>query len=136
MIRGDELLVFEHRDFPEAGLQVPAGTVEDGEDPRDAVLRELYEESGIADATVVRMAGRYDYDARPYRNEIHDRHVYQFELTTPAPSRWLYFERNPSDGGVPIAFRFFWVRVSEAKRMLAGNQGDLLDMTNIDIESS
>ena len=25
--RGDELLVFRHRDFPEAGLQVPAGTM-------------------------------------------------------------------------------------------------------------
>ena len=24
-----ELLVFEHKDFPEAGLQVPAGTIEE-----------------------------------------------------------------------------------------------------------
>ena len=39
--RGDRLLVFKHRDFPEAGLQVPAGTIEEGESPHDAVLREV-----------------------------------------------------------------------------------------------
>ena len=37
--RGDELLVFRHRDFPAAGLQVPAGAIEEGEDPQDAALR-------------------------------------------------------------------------------------------------
>ncbi len=39
-----ELLVFEH---PTAGLQVPAGTVEDGEAPEDAARREIAEETGV-----------------------------------------------------------------------------------------
>ena len=43
---GPELLVFEHVGVP-AGVQVPAGTVEAGEDVRVAALRELVEESGI-----------------------------------------------------------------------------------------
>ena len=42
IVRGDELLVFRHRDYPEAGLQVPAGTIEQGECSRSAVLREVY----------------------------------------------------------------------------------------------
>ena len=42
---GLELLVFEHIGIP-AGLQVPAGTVEPGEDVRAAALRELVEEIG------------------------------------------------------------------------------------------
>jgi ADP-ribose pyrophosphatase YjhB (NUDIX family) len=43
---GPELLVFEHADEP-AGVQVPAGTVEPGEDVRAAAIRELHEETGV-----------------------------------------------------------------------------------------
>jgi 8-oxo-dGTP pyrophosphatase MutT (NUDIX family) len=39
-----ELLVFAH---PTAGIQVPAGTVEDGETFEDSVLREIHEETGL-----------------------------------------------------------------------------------------
>ena len=66
--RGDELLVFRHRYFPEAGLQVPAGTVEEGESPHDAVLREAYEESGLQQVRIVRSLGRYFHNAAPYRD--------------------------------------------------------------------
>jgi 8-oxo-dGTP pyrophosphatase MutT (NUDIX family) len=38
------MLVFEH---PTAGTQVPAGTVEPGEEPARAALRELLEETGV-----------------------------------------------------------------------------------------
>ena len=41
---GPDLLLFEH---PSAGIQVPAGTVEQGEDPQAAALREGREESGL-----------------------------------------------------------------------------------------
>ena len=39
-----ELLVFKH---PTAGIQIPAGTVEAGEDIETAVKREAYEETGL-----------------------------------------------------------------------------------------
>ena len=39
-----ELLVFQH---PTAGIQIPAGTVEVGEDIETAVKRETYEETGL-----------------------------------------------------------------------------------------
>ena len=39
-----ELLVFKH---PTAGIQIPAGTVEKGEDIETAVKREAYEETGL-----------------------------------------------------------------------------------------
>jgi 8-oxo-dGTP pyrophosphatase MutT (NUDIX family) len=41
---GPDILLFEH---PSAGIQIPAGTVEEGEDPRTAALREAREESGL-----------------------------------------------------------------------------------------
>ena len=39
-----ELLVFKH---PTAGIQIPAGTVEEGEDLETAIKREAYEETGL-----------------------------------------------------------------------------------------
>ncbi len=42
---GVDLLLFEH---PFAGIQIPAGTVEHGETPEQAALREAHEESGLA----------------------------------------------------------------------------------------
>ena len=44
---GWQLLVFEHAGDPQAGVQVPAGTVEPGEPLETALWRELFEESGI-----------------------------------------------------------------------------------------
>ena len=124
--RGDRLLVFKHRDFPEAGLQVPAGTIEEGESPHDAVLREVYEESGLREVRVVRLLGRYLHDAAPYRDETHDRHLYHLETTGPVASTWLHYESHPRDGGPPIAFSFFWMRLDDPELTLAGRQGDLL----------
>jgi 8-oxo-dGTP pyrophosphatase MutT (NUDIX family) len=74
------VLVFEHRDFPEAGTQVPAGTVHQDEDPAVAVVREVFEETG-AEARVVRGLGFTDAIAprgEPRRN-------YFFELETDEP---------------------------------------------------
>ncbi|MEA3336062.1 MAG: FAD-dependent oxidoreductase [Chloroflexota bacterium] len=46
MTSDDYLLVFKHTNFPEACIQVPAGTLEPGETAEAGVLREAYEESG------------------------------------------------------------------------------------------
>jgi ADP-ribose pyrophosphatase YjhB (NUDIX family) len=48
---GRQVLLFRH---PSAGVQVPAGTVEEGEDLEAAALREGQEESGVRDLRVVR----------------------------------------------------------------------------------
>ncbi|MBM3130912.1 MAG: NUDIX domain-containing protein [Chloroflexi bacterium] len=53
---GIELLLLAH---PYAGNQLPAGTVEENEDPRDAVLREAREETGV-NARVVAPMGYLD----------------------------------------------------------------------------
>jgi ADP-ribose pyrophosphatase len=72
--------VFEHRDFPDAGTQVPAGTVDHDEDPAVAVVREVFEEAGV-EARVVRGLGFIDALApsgEPRRN-------FYFELETDEP---------------------------------------------------
>lgn len=121
------LLVFLHRDHPEAGLQVPAGTIRRDEIPEDAALREAGEETGLAGLVVVRFLGRVSYDISPIREEIQDRHVFQLAITEPAPERWTHHELH--DGlQPPTAFCFFWLPLGhpELDALVVG-QGVMLD---------
>lgn len=43
------LLVFEEPDFPEVPLQVPGGTIDVGEEPEVAAVREFLEETGLTE---------------------------------------------------------------------------------------
>lgn len=56
------LLLFKHVGLPEAGIQVPAGTIEIGESPEAAAIREIQEESGLTDITLVSALGTRFYD--------------------------------------------------------------------------
>jgi ADP-ribose pyrophosphatase YjhB (NUDIX family) len=76
-VRDEELLVFDHRDHPAAGTQVPAGTVDDGEEPSASVVREVFEETGVR-TRVVRELGVVDAVAP--RGELRRNHF--FELAT------------------------------------------------------
>lgn len=49
-----ELLLFRH---PTAGIQIPAGTVEDGETPEAAVIREVYEETALRGVKIEQSLG-------------------------------------------------------------------------------
>jgi 8-oxo-dGTP pyrophosphatase MutT (NUDIX family) len=49
-----ELLLFEH---PNAGIQIPAGTVNPGETPAQAATREVLEETGLKDVTISQYLG-------------------------------------------------------------------------------
>ena len=54
---GQELLLFRH---PHAGIQLPAGTVEEGETPEQAVLREAMEETGLSNLRLGSLLGRHE----------------------------------------------------------------------------
>jgi 8-oxo-dGTP diphosphatase len=114
---GDRLLVFTHRDYPEAGVQVPAGTVEAGEALDEAVLREAEEETGLKNLKLVKYLGAQDFDAAQVRRagEVHERHFFHLEAANPAPESWLHYEMTPSgDDPTPVAFNLSWVRKREA----------------------
>lgn len=52
---GIERLVFDHID-DDAGVQIPAGTVEQGKDIQVAAKRELMEETGVRAGVLSRIA--------------------------------------------------------------------------------
>ncbi len=105
-----EFLVFRHRDFPEAGIQVPKGTILPDEAPAAAALREAQEETGLATLTMVRPLA---VDLRPQPDgSLHERHF--FELAAPAatPDAW---EHTVTGAGADrdLVFCFFWARSAD-----------------------
>ena len=120
------LLVFRHRDHPDAGLQVPAGTVRDTESVEVAVLREAQEETGLPGLAIRRFLGRYEFDIAPYRDEIQDRFVFQLDVGQEPPKEWVHHELH--DGlQPPTAFCFYWLPLDdpELDELVVG-QGALL----------
>jgi|GEM_PF-500113 len=119
-----QVAVFDHVDAPEAGTQVPAGTLEEGESPEAACLREVAEESGVTSARVLRFVGTYDYTHRA-RRELHRRHVFLLSAPGDLPDTWTHSVTGPGeDRGMP--FRYFWLPPEEALARLAGEQGAYL----------
>ncbi len=119
---GDNLLIFSHPDFPEAGLQVPAGTIEPGEDPHSAVLRETFEETGLINLTLKGFLGKCQYDMSSWggaRSQV--RYFFHFEAEGDVPIKWRHAETS---GGkvAPIVFEFFWARLPDGvPELIAGH---------------
>ncbi len=81
-----ELLVFDH---PNAGTQVVKGTVERGESPEQAVIRELEEESGLVVDHPGKFVGTWDYTAPGILGEEHHTwHLFWIAAPSGHESTW------------------------------------------------
>ena len=122
-MRHGRLAVFVHLDDAdplfESGLQVPAGSVEEGESPERAVLREATEETGLRSLRIVRYLGDADYDMRPYADALHHRHFFHLAADDPVPEEWEHVERG-SGNDTPRPFRFSWLPIAKAHVLAAG----------------
>jgi 8-oxo-dGTP diphosphatase len=103
-----ELLVFDHRDHPRAGTQVPAGRADPGETLEQCLWRELYEEAGIERARIVReldVVG--DWVAR----SCYENHAFEIALEEDAPDEWEHVVLGDGDdAGLVFAYRWEPVR--------------------------
>ena len=119
IVRGDALVAFLHENDAdpvfESGLQVPAGTVQDGEDLADAVLREAFEETGLSGLRIVRYLG-HDEITWP-GSDPQLRHFFHLEADA-APDEWRHVERDEGDG-LPRPFRLFWLPRASAPLLVA-----------------
>lgn len=122
------LLVFRHTDFPEAGIQVPAGTVMTNEDLTTAVLREAREETGLRDLIINAYLGEQIRNMEDVgKDEIHHRHFYHLRCSGKPPKQWQHDEINPSDGTpAPIRFEFFWAKLPNQIPELICDHGIML----------
>jgi 8-oxo-dGTP pyrophosphatase MutT (NUDIX family) len=122
------LLVFEQLGCPRAGLQVPAGTLEPGEDPA-AALREAEEETGLFGFDDVVPLGVRDFDARLFgKREIHRRHFFHLPFSKAVGEVWRHEERySPRGAHRPITFELSWLPLSSARTALSFDHGALVD---------
>lgn len=122
--RARELLVFEHADHPNAGVQVPAGSLEANEMPISGAVREVVEETGLTSLRVVRELTKHtlfaDWDGR-----YHERHVVHIELIDDAPDAWNHIVTvGHGDSGLRFACRWHDL---DLPIDLAGRQGEYLE---------
>lgn len=123
---GNALLVFRQPAYPEAGVQVPAGTIEPGEMPVAAALREAGEETGLSGLALIAQLGEQVYDMAPFgKNEWHHRTFFHLRCTETPPRTWRHMEASPSDGSDPIAFDFFWAQLPAGAPLIAAHDAYL-----------
>lgn len=96
------LVVFREPAFPEAGIQVPGGTIEPGEAPETAVVREATEETGLPGLRIVRKLGEHVRTmTEAGKGEIHHRHVFHLVCDGEVPATWTSYETAPTKRGRP-----------------------------------
>jgi 8-oxo-dGTP diphosphatase len=135
----DRLLVFSHPRVPHAGIQVPAGTIEQGETPAVAALREAREETGLDDLRLVRYLGE---DLRPMADvsrdvlpgsvyapdELHHRYFFHVLCAGDPPARWRRHETSgaPAPDAHSPLFELFWAELPGGVPELIADHGKLL----------
>lgn len=114
--RADKLLVFKHVDFPEAGIQIPGGSMEAWETPEMAVMREVEDETGLRGLVLKKYLGKDESRySTVHPSESISHHFFHLLSPREAPDIWQHNEQHPSDGSpAPILFEFYWLSLSQA----------------------
>jgi 8-oxo-dGTP diphosphatase len=115
------LLVFTEPDHPEAGVQVPGGTVWPDETVEDAARREFVEETGFAAPDRLMLLGEatYAYEAGGMRHE-HARSFFHLPLSGDHPEAWEWVEATPDGGEGPIRMAFSFLPLDAVPELFGG----------------
>lgn len=114
-----ELLVFDH---PTAGTQLPKGTVEPREQPAQAVLRELAEETGLSDLGGPRLLGVWTRTAGAGPEEAgaleqHDWFVFRIDADNSLPDAWAHAATGSAEEE-GLVFGCRWVQLRTCRQQL------------------
>ena len=112
VVQHGRVLVFRHP-HAVAGVQLPKGTIESGELPAHAVVRELYEESGLRLLAAPQLIAEMKFTGStskvfPDRPPTQQRwHVFRFDAVESLPERWSHTATgSPKEEG--LIFDYFW----------------------------
>jgi 8-oxo-dGTP diphosphatase len=120
------ILLFTHPQSPESGIQVPAGTIQEGEESAVGALREAHEETGLSDLKMVRFLGQDTRDMRDCgTDELQYRWFYHIACEGMPPERWTHGEYDAA-GKLLHPFDFFWVSLSGRLPKLVANYDDFI----------
>lgn len=103
-----ELLLFRHPDCKTAPIQIPGGGIDPGESIETALHREIYEESGLVELSILRKLGvseRCWLDTQATAR----RHYFLLRASSSTPDRWNHVVHGEgTDAG--LCFSYFWHR--------------------------
>jgi 8-oxo-dGTP pyrophosphatase MutT (NUDIX family) len=96
-----ELLVFDTPSHLHEGTQVPAGRLDEGETLEQGLLRELYEETGLSGATMVR---ELDWPEGFLAESEYENHAFEVGLDEPSADRWEHVVHGDGDDSGLVFF--------------------------------
>ena len=103
-----------------SSIQVPKGTIEEGETPLEAIAREMFEETGLTDLIVQQLIAQDYYEH--HSGALHKRYFYHL-TTEEIRDVWQHNPTGMNEGG--LQFSFSWINnLSEVS--LAKGHGDYL----------
>lgn len=116
--RDDQLLILEYVNGRYLQPQIPGGTVEAGELPAQAALREAYEETGLSELQLVKCLGSFERDLTDIgRDESIVAWFFHLQTHEATPQSWRHFECDSSEGFAPIEFALSWVPLSDIPKL-------------------
>ncbi|MGD2197673.1 NUDIX hydrolase [Lysinibacillus fusiformis] len=115
-----QVLVFEQNTVG-AGIQVPKGTIEEGETPLEAVKREMLEETGLTTLVVQGLIAQ-DYFNHP-SGVLQKRYFYHLTIPEETKDTWQHYPTGLNEAD--LLFSFYWIS-AEQDTLLAKGHGDYL----------
>ena len=113
-----ELLTIEHVEYPEDGIQVPAGRIDHEEELEAGMWRELAEETGITRGRLVRELPDFECRYETFSRN----HAFHVVVEEEAPDRWEHRVRGAgADAGLTYLCR--WVPLATELKLWR-NEGD------------
>jgi len=113
ILRGDMILLAHWREEDRSGWTLPGGGLEEGEDPADAAIREIFEETGYT-AELDELIG-IDSIVVPAEDRLHDRSQPLHALRVVYRAEVVGGElTNEADGSTDEAR---WVRLAEVAKL-------------------